>query len=169
MVSVTTLDPKLARLMEFRASTPLRRLPAFKALSEAGVPVGVLALPMIPGLNDAELERIVEAASEAGARQAGYPLIRLPLEVKDMFEDWLAVHYPDRAKRVLSLVRQCRAGALNDSEFGRRMVGAGPYARLLQGRMKGALKRHGLDKPMPDFDCGKFRKPLVIGGQLALF
>ena len=169
MVSVTTLDPKLARLMEPRASAPLKRLATIKALAQAGVPVGVLASPMIPGLNDAELERIIEAAADSGACRAGYILIRLPLEVKDMFEKWLAAHYPDRAGRVLSLIRQCRAGALNDSEFGRRMVGTGPYARLLRRRMNIALKRHGLDKPMPDFDCGKFRKPLAEGNQLALF
>ena len=86
-----------------------------------------------------------------------------------MFEAWLAAHYPDRAGRVLSLIRQCRAGALNESQFGRRMVGTGPYARLLQQRFHRALKRHGLDKPMPDFDCDKFLKPLAQGGQLALF
>jgi DNA repair photolyase len=169
MLSVTTLDGKLARLIEPRASAPAKRLATIKALAEAGIPVGVLASPMIPGLNDAELEGIIEAAAEAGARQAGYILIRLPLEVKDLFQEWLAAHYPDRAGRVLSLIRQCRAGALNESEFGRRMVGEGHYARLLQRRMRRALKRHGLDRPMPDFDCSRFAKPLAEGNQLALF
>ncbi len=169
MVSVTTLDGELARRMEPRASAPAKRLATIKGLAEAGVQVGVLASPMIPGLNDTELERIIEAAADAGARQAGYILIRLPYEVKDMFEQWLGAHYPDRAGRVLSLIRQCRGGALNESQFGRRMVGTGPYARLLQQRFHRALKRHELDKPMPDFDCDKFIKPLAAGGQLALF
>jgi DNA repair photolyase len=169
MISVTTLDAGLARLMEPRASAPAKRLATIQALAEAGVPVGVLASPMIPGLNDQELERIVEAAADAGARQAGYILLRLPFEVKDLFTEWLAAHYPDRAGRVLSLIRQCRTGNLNDTGFGRRMTGTGPYARLLQQRMARALKRHGLDKPMPDFDCSKFARPLAAGGQLALF
>ena len=105
----------------------------------------------------------------AVGRPAGYILIRLPYEVKDMFKQWLGAHYPDRAGRVLSLIRQCRGGALNESQFGRRMVGTGPYARLLQQRFHRALKRHELDKPMPDFDCDKFIRPLAAGGQLALF
>ena len=128
-LSVTTLDPALARVMEPRASAPALRLRAVSALKAAGVPVGVLAAPMIPGLNDAELEAILKAAAEAGASRAGYVLLRLPLELREMFEAWLREHMPQRANHVLSLIRQMRGGALNDATFGQRFVGTGPYSR----------------------------------------
>ncbi len=144
-LSVTTLDGELARKMEPRAAAPNRRLAAVAALAEAGVPAGVLAAPMIPGLNDAELERILAAAATAGARHAGYVLLRLPLELRAMFEAWLQQHRPDRARHVLSLIRQTRAGALNDSQFHGRFVGQGPYAELLARRFDRAAKAHGFE------------------------
>src|SRR5262247_1843594 len=121
-VSVTTLDKTLARDMEPRASAPHRRLAAIKALSDAGIPTGVMAAPMIPGLNDHEMEAILEAAKEAGATRAGFTVLRLPLEIKDLFDEWLRTHRPDRAERVLSLIRQMRGGALYQAEFGKRMT-----------------------------------------------
>ena len=144
-LSVTTLDATLARRMEPRAATPERRLAAITALSQAGVPAAVLAAPMIPGLNDAELERILERASQAGARFAGYVLLRLPLELREMFETWLGQHYPDRARHVLSLVRETRAGALNDSKFHARFTGQGPYAELLGKRFTRASRQWGFE------------------------
>ncbi len=142
-LSVTTLDAKLARRMEPRAATPERRLAAIEALSQAGVPAAVLAAPMIPGLNDAELERILERAARAGARHAGYVLLRLPHELRQMFEAWLAEHYPDRARHVLNLVRETRAGQLNDSGFHDRYRGTGPYADLLGKRFARAARQWG--------------------------
>jgi DNA repair photolyase len=144
-LSVTTLDMKLARVMEPRAASPLKRLAAITELAKAGIPVGVLAAPMIPGLNDAEMERILEASARAGATRAGYVLLRLPLEIKAMFEAWLAEHHPERAARVLALVRETRGGQLYDSRFGARQTGTGPYADLLAQRFKLALRRFGLD------------------------
>ncbi len=144
-LSVTTLDAGLARRMEPRAATPERRLAAITALSQAGVPAAVLAAPMIPGLNDAELERILERAARAGARHAGYVLLRLPLELREMFETWLTEHYPDRARHVLSLVRDTRAGALNDSKFHARFTGQGPYAELLGKRFDRAARQWGFE------------------------
>jgi DNA repair photolyase len=143
-LSVTTLDTALARVMEPRAATPARRLQAVEALSRADVPVAVLAAPMIPGLNDAELENILQAASKAGARSAGYILLRLPHELKAIFEAWLHEHFPDRAGRVLELIRQTRAGALSDAKFGRRLTGTGVYADLLARRFDRAARQFGL-------------------------
>lgn len=161
-LSVTTLDMKLARAMEPRAASPLRRLAAVTELAQAGVPVGVLAAPMIPALNDMELERILEAAARAGATRAGYVLLRLPLEIKAMFEAWLAEHHPDRAARVLALVRETRGGAMYDSRFGIRQRGIGPYAELLAQRFKLALRRFGLEGrtfSSAGLDCTQFRPP----------
>ncbi len=145
-LSVTTLDATLARRMEPRAATPERRLAAVAALSQAGVPAAVLAAPMIPGLNDAELERILERAARAGARHAGYVLLRLPHELREMFETWLAAHYPDRARHVLSLVRETRGGALNDSTYGQRFNGQGAYAELLGKRFERAARKLGFEE-----------------------
>ncbi len=173
-LSVTTLDPALARVMEPRAATPARRLQAIAELAQAGVPVAVLAAPMIPGLNDSELERILEAAAKAGAGLAGYVLLRMPLEIKQLFEDWLHTHFPDRARHVLELIRQTRAGALNDSKFGQRFTGTGVYADLLARRFNRAARQCGLDKH-PDLDCGAFAvldKKLKAGmaeAQMSLF
>jgi DNA repair photolyase len=150
-LSITTLDAALARVMEPRAATPARRLAAVEALARAGIPVAVLAAPMIPGLNDAEMERILQAASTAGARTAGYILLRLPHELKEIFIDWLQQHFPDRASRVLQLIRETRAGALSDTKFGRRFSGTGVYADLLARRFARAAKQWGLlDHGGPD-------------------
>lgn len=154
-LSVTTLDPALARVMEPRASTPARRLQAIAELTRAGVPTAVLASPMIPALNDAELENILEAAAKAGAVWAGYILLRLPYELKQLFEDWLARHFPDRASHVLNLIRQTRSGALNDAEFGQRFSGTGVYAELLARRFHRAANKLGLLDRQP-LDCSQF-------------
>ena len=143
-VSVTTLDARLARAMEPRAATPARRLHAIAALAQAGVPVAVLAAPMIPALNDAELERILDAAKRHGASSAGYVLLRLPHELRDLVTEWLHRHYPERAGRVLALVRETRGGALYDARFGQRQTGSGHWAGLLAQRFAIACRRLGL-------------------------
>jgi DNA repair photolyase len=172
-ISITTLDGALARRMEPRAAAPTRRLRAVEQLARAGVPVGVLAAPMIPGLNDAELEKILEASKNAGARTAGYVLLRLPHELKQIFEDWLHRHFPDRARHVLELVRETRAGALNDAKYGQRMSGTGAYADLLARRFERAARQLGL-QDRPELDCSAFALPAdtrggSAGAQLSLF
>ncbi|MBL6934353.1 MAG: PA0069 family radical SAM protein [Alphaproteobacteria bacterium] len=168
-ISITTLDDGLARRMEPRAATPARRLETLAALSRAGIPTAVMASPMIPGLSDHELERILEAAAEAGADTAGTILLRLPHELKPIFTDWLDVHFPDRARRVLNLLRQCRAGELNEGGFGRRMTGGGVVAAMINRRFRLACKRLGLERGMPDLDCEQFNPPPRPGDQLSLF
>jgi DNA repair photolyase len=168
-VSITTLDRRLARSMEPRAATPERRLEAVRRLAEAGVPTTVMFAPVIPGLNDHELEQVLERAAEAGAVGAGYVALRLPLEIKDLFEEWLASDHPDRARRVMSLVRQMRDGAAYRSDFGKRMVGEGPVAEALRQRFALARKRFGLDRPFPPLDLSQFRKPDEPSDQLQLF
>jgi DNA repair photolyase len=158
-ISITTLDPRLARVMEPRAATPARRLHTIAELTRAGVPSGVLAAPMIPALNDAELEKILEACARAGARHAGYVLLRLPLELRRMFEDWLHTHFPDRARHVLSLVRQTRAGELNDPRFHHRFSGQGVYADLLKRRFARAARQFGFDEVRTQLDCDRFATP----------
>ena len=158
-LSVTTLDKDLARTMEPRASAPHRRLDAIRSLADAGVPVGVMTAPMIPGLNDHEMEAILEAAAEAGATRAGFVVLRLPLEIKELFEEWLRQHRPDRAERVLSLIRQIRGGALYQSGFGLRMKGEGPIAELLSARFGAAVKRLGLNRIRYRLDTLRFRVP----------
>ena len=171
-LSITTLDATLARKMEPRAATPTRRLAAVTALAAAGVPVGVLAAPMIPGLNDAEMERIVAASKQAGAGTAGYVLLRLPLELRQMFEAWLTQHFPDRARHVLNLVRETRGGALNDAKFHSRFAGTGVYAELLARRFARAARQHGLNE-RDKLDCSQFAPPPGTGGfaetQMSLF
>ena len=167
-VSVTTLDRDLARRLEPRAPTPSRRLAAIRALAEAGIPTAVMTAPMIPGLNDQELESILEAAREHGATEAGYTVLRLPLEIKQLFLEWLDEHAPLKKERVLSLIRGMREGKLNNAEFGRRMVGAGPYAELIQKRFTLAVKRLGMDKRQWQFDLTQFKPPPRAGDQLAL-
>ena len=158
-LSVTTLDRDLARAMEPRASAPYRRLKAIRRLAEAGVPVGVMTAPMIPGLNDHEMESILEAAMDAGATRAGFTVLRLPLEIKDLFDEWLRTHRPDRAERVLSLIRQMRGGALYQAEFGLRMRGEGPIAQLLSARFSAAVKRLGLNRIRYRLDTLRFAVP----------
>jgi DNA repair photolyase len=167
--SVTTLDRELARKLEPRAATPQRRLAAVKALSDAGIPVGVMAAPMIPQLNDKDLEAILEAGAANGARWAGWTMLRLPHEVKDLFRDWLAQHYPLRAAHVMSLVRKVRGGRDNDPEFGSRMRGTGQFADLLARRFELACKRLGLNAERATaLDTSQFRPPRDES-QLTLF
>ena len=158
-LSVTTLDNDLARRMEPRAASPARRLAAIAGLRQAGIPAGVLAAPMIPGLNDPELERILDAAARAGATHAGYVLLRLPLELQTLFETWLHQHYPQRARHVLNLVRETRAGALYDSRFGIRQTGTGAYADLLAQRFAKGVRRFGLRSDRDRLDASAFIRP----------
>jgi DNA repair photolyase len=174
-VSVTTLDRDLARKLEPRAPTPQRRLETIAALAAARIPVTVMAAPMIPALNDAELEAILAAAAERGAVNAGYVLLRLPYEVKDLFAEWLAAHVPARAEHVLSLVRDTRGGHVNSSKWGERMRGQGPYADLLAQRFRLAVLRFGLNKRARGLglNTALFRRPDAAqsraNGQLSLF
>ena len=164
-LSVTTLDRRLARSMEPRASAPARRLEAVAGLREAGVPVAVNFAPIIPALNDHELEAVLEAASRAGAGGAGYTLLRLPLEIADLFREWLEAHAPDRAARVLSRVRDMRGGPLYKSAFHERMKGEGPYAGMISQRFAIACRRLGLERGYGRLDESRFRPP---GAQLRL-
>lgn len=167
-LSVTTLDRKLSRNMEPRASTPERRLEAMKLLSGAGVPVSVMAAPLAPGLNDSELERILDSARAAGASEAGYILLRLPLEVSPVFKEWLLRHYPDRYRHVMSLVRSMRGGKDYDSEWGRRMRGSGPYAWQIGRRFEIATNRLGLNTRKTILRRDLFMPPVKEGDQLRL-
>lgn len=168
-VSVTTLDSELARRMEPRAASPGGRLRALRILHQAGVSTGVLTSPMIPALNDWELERILEAAAEAGVSQAGYIVLRLPHELKGLFESWLQANYPERVDRVLNGIRALRGGELNNSNFSERMTGRGPYAELLKRRFELALKRFGLNQKRLVLRTDLFERPDKPGKQLSLF
>jgi len=168
-VSVTTLDRELARVMEPRASTPERRIETIAALSAAGIPTGVLAAPMIPALNDQEMEAILERAHAAGAQVAGYTLLRLPLELKALFKEWLEEHAPHKAAHVLSLVAQCHGGKIYDSAWSKRMTGEGPYAQILAARFDRACRRLGFQsRHQYPLETGHFRPPPQPGDQLAL-
>jgi DNA repair photolyase len=168
-ISITTLDRKLARSMEPRAATPDKRLDAIKRLSDAGVPTVVMFAPCIPGLNDHEMEAVLERAARAGAAGAGYVALRLPLEIADLFQEWLATDHPDRASRVMSLVRQIRGGKTYDSQWGQRMKGQGPIADLMSRRFATAKARYGLGERLPPMDLGRFRVPPKAGDQIDLF
>ncbi|HKR24719.1 MAG TPA: PA0069 family radical SAM protein [Phenylobacterium sp.] len=168
-VSVTTLDRRLARSMEPRAATPERRLETIRALAEAGVPTIVMFAPVIPGLNDAELEAVLEKAAAAGAVGAGYVTLRLPLEIKDIFEEWLQADHADRARRVMSIVRQMRGGMAYRSDWGKRMTGEGPVAEILKQRFQLARRRYGLDRKLASLDLCAFSKPAGDPAQLLLF
>jgi len=167
-ISVTTLDRALARSMEPRAPTPERRIDAIRELSAAGVPTAVMAAPMIPALNDHELEGILERAYEAGARQAGYVILRLPLEIKDLFREWLGAEQPGRASHVMSLIRSMRGGKDYDMEWGKRMKGTGVYAELIAKRFKLACERLGLNKDSRPLRTDLFQPPPLAGDQLSL-
>jgi len=159
MISLTTQDRKLSRVMEPRAPTPERRLEAMRTLNAAGVPTGVLTAPLIPAINDAELESLLEAAARAGAGHGGYVLLRLPLEIKDLFAEWLEAHFPERKNKVLNLVRDTRAGGLYQSGFGLRQRGSGVYADLIAKRFKQAEHRLGLNRGAPPLDVSQFTPP----------
>jgi DNA repair photolyase len=172
-VSIGTLERALARKLEPRAASPQRRLDVLKALSSAGVPCGVMVAALIPALNDRTMEEVLEAAAAAGAAEAAYVILRLPNELKDLFKEWLAAHYPQRAEHVISIVRQMRGGKDNDPRFGTRMSGTGNYAELIEKRFELACRRfglngHGAPRQRAELDCSRFRPPLR-GGQMALF
>jgi DNA repair photolyase len=169
MLSITTLDGRLARVMEPRASNPARRLAAVKALAEAGVPVGVMTAPMIPGLNDHELEDLLAAAKEAGAAWAGFTVIRLPLEVAGLFREWLDASFPDRAARILRHIRDMNGGRDYDPEWSRARAPRSVFAKLIAERFNKAAARLGLDGEPPPLDPGLYRKPSDGARQLALF
>ena len=168
-ISVTTLDRKLARSMEPRAATPERRLAAIRALHRAGVPTRVMFAPVIPGLNDHELEAVLQASAEAGVRSAGYVALRLPREISVLFQEWLKTDHPDRADRIISLVRQMRGGKVYDSEWKTRMRGEGPIADLLARRFAVAKTRSGLDRPLAPLRLDLFSRPKAPGDQGDLF
>jgi len=170
-VSINTLDRTLARRLEPRAASPQRRLDTLRALGRAGVPCGVMVAPVIPALTDKSIEEVLEAAAAAGATAAGYILMRLPHEVKPLFKEWLAAHYPQRADHVMSVVRQLRGGRENDPNFGTRMTGTGTFAELIRGRFDLACRRFGLNEERrgeAPLDCTLFRPP-QRGGQMGLF
>jgi DNA repair photolyase len=168
-VSITTLDAALARSMEPRTSTPAARLRAVEALAAAGVPVGVLVAPVIPGLNESEIPAILDAAKSAGAGAAGYVLLRLPLAVAPVFTEWLERTRPGQAAKILGRVRATRGGKLNVSDFATRMSGTGEFARQIGGLFRLYARKHGLDGRLAPLDSTQFRPPLPTSGQLRLF
>ena len=168
-ISVTSLDPKLARTMEPRAATPPKRLEALKQLSEAGIPTTVMVAPVIPALNDSEIERILDAAAHAGVNEASYVLLRLPLEVRDLFREWLMANYPDRYRHVFTLIRDMRGGRDYDAKWGERMKGTGPMAWTIGRRFEIACDRLGLNKRRSKLTTDHFVRPKQNGEQLSLF
>jgi DNA repair photolyase len=167
-LSLTTLDRKLARSMEPRAATPAKRLDAMQQLAAAGIPVTVMTAPIIPALTDMELERLLEAGHAAGARQAGYVLLRLPLEVSPIFREWLKANYPDRYEHVMSVMRAMRGGKDYDSEWGVRQRGKGPYAWMIARRFELAARRLGMNAERRPLRTDLFTPPVPVGGQLRL-
>ena len=168
-ISVTSLDPKLSRTMEPRASSPEKRLEALRQLSEAGIPTTVMVAPVIPALNDAEIERILDAAAHAGVKEASYVLLRLPLEVRDLFREWLMAHYPDRYRHVFALIRDMRGGRDYDSQWGTRMKGTGPMAWMIGRRFEIACTKLGLNKRCSKLTTDHFVRLSKAGQQLSLF
>jgi DNA repair photolyase len=170
MLSITSLSDDIKRTLEPRTASPLARLRVIRELAQAGVPAGVLVAPVIPAITDHELESILELAREAGASSAGYVLLRLPHELKNLFREWLKDHYPDRAAHVMSLINQARGGKDYDSQFGVRMKGTGAYAELLRARFDLAKRRLGFTHAddRHDLDTSKFRPPLPVSPQLSL-
>ncbi|HYY60358.1 MAG TPA: PA0069 family radical SAM protein [Burkholderiales bacterium] len=173
-VSIGTLDRELARKLEPRAASPQRRLDILRALAGAKVPCGVMVAALIPALNDKTMEHVLEAAAAAGAEEAAYVIMRLPNELKDLFKEWLAAHYPDRADHVMSIIHQLRGGRDNDPRFGTRMTGTGTYAELMAKRFdiacrKYRLNDHGAGRRRAELDCSLFKPPAGNPGQLGLF
>ncbi len=168
-LSVTTLDPDLARKMEPRAATPMRRLETLRRLSQAGVPTTIMVAPIIPAINDMDIERILEAGKMAGVKEAGYVLLRLPLEVRDLFHEWVREHFPDRADKVIHIVRETQGGKDYDSTWFKRGRGTGPYAWLIGRRFQMACERLGLNERRLSLDVSQFRPPEQNDGQLKLF
>jgi len=168
-LSITTLDPKLARAMEPRAATPQRRLATVRALSAAGIPTAVMVAPIIPAINDTEIERVLDAAAAAGAESAGYVMLRMPFEIKDLFREWLREHFPSKEKHVISLVRDLHGGKDYDSTWGKRQTGAGPYAWSIGRRFELACERLGLNKKRSKLTTAHFHPPAANRRQLDLF
>jgi DNA repair photolyase len=168
-ISVTTLDAKLSRIMEPRAPTPARRLEALRELAASGVPTSAMVAPVIPAINDADIERILDAVATAGVQGAGYVLLRLPLEVRDLFREWLTTNFPDRAQHVFTLIKQMRGGKDYDSTFGKRMKGEGPYAWMIGRRFETACARLGLNAQKVQLTTEHFRSPRPRPEQLSLF
>ena len=168
-MSVTTLDRDLARKLEPRASTPANRLDAIRQLTAAGVPVAVSVAPIIPALTDHEIERIIEVAAEAGAKAVNWTVLRLPMEIKDLFAEWLVAHAPGKAKHVFSLVSQCHGGEIYRAEWGTRMRGQGPYAEMIRARVHAARRKYGLHKRQWNLDCARFAVPRAPDRQMELF
>jgi DNA repair photolyase len=168
-ISINTLERRIARVMEPRAAAPHRRIEAVRSLAEAGLPTTVMVAPIVPGINDGEIEAILEEAAKAGATSAGYVILRLPLEIKELFREWLHAHFPDRAARVMKLVRQMRGGRDYDPEWGKRQKGEGPYAQMIADRFSRALRRLGMNKPRLALDHTQFRRPIGTGDQQDLF
>jgi DNA repair photolyase len=168
-LSVTTLDPKLARLMEPRAATPARRLEALRQLADAGVPTAVMVAPVIPAINDSEIERILDTSAALGVKGAGYVLLRLPLEVRDIFREWLTANFPDRARHVFKLVRDMRGGKDYDATFGQRMTGSGPIAWMIGRRFEAACEKLGLNAGTRKLTTEHFSPPHRRAEQLRLF
>jgi len=168
-LSVTTLDARLARVMEPRAATPARRLEALRQLTSAGVPASVMVAPVIPALNDAEIERILDAAAAVGVREAGYVLLRLPLEVRDLFREWLMANFPDRYRHVFKLIRETRGGKDYDSSWGKRMTGGGPAAWMIGRRFELACEKRGFNKTRTRLTTDHFSPPRRGAEQLKLF
>ncbi len=168
-ISITTLDPDLARRLEPRAPSPARRLQAIRTLSDAGIPVRAMVAPVIPGLTDHQIEPILEAVAGAGAVAASWIMLRLPLEVAPLFRAWVEHHHPDRAAKILARIRDIHGGRDYDPAFGRRMRGMGIWSDLIARRFQLATARHGLDRPQPPLRCDLFRPPPRIGDQLSLF
>jgi len=168
-LSVTTMDHRLSRLMEPRCSAPLRRFWAMEQLAMKGVPVMAMTAPLIPALNDHELEALLEASRDAGASSAGYVTLRMPHEIKDLFREWLDEHFPDRAARILRHVREMHGGKDYDADWRTRLSGSGPYAALISARFRTAIKRLGLEKGQMHQRCDLFRPPARSGDQLDLF
>lgn len=166
-VSVTTLDPELARRMEPRAARPEKRIEAIATLARAGVSVGVMIGPVIPGLNDAEIPRILAAGAGAGADGASWVLLRLPKPLDQLFERWLAEHFPERHDRVLNRIRDTRSGRISDTRFGYRGRGEGEYAAQIAALFSAAARKHGLDRELPALNTAAFRRPPVRGDQLS--
>jgi len=168
-ISVTTLDARIARAMEPRVPVPARRLATIRALAEAGVPVRAMVAPVVPGLTDTELEAILAASAEAGARAASWIMLRLPREVAPLFQDWLTEHFPDRAGRILARLREMHGGALYSAEWGRRMRGEGHYAEMIGARFRLAVKKLGLATGLAPLSTAHFRVPRKPSDQLELF
>ena len=168
-ISITTLDGSLARTLEPRAAAPEKRLRAIEDLTGAGIPVTVMVAPLIPAINDAEIETILTRAQAAGAREAGYVMLRLPLEVRDLFREWLLAHFPGKLRHVMSLVQSMREGKDYDSTWGKRMTGTGPYAWMLGRRFEIASQKLGYPKTRTKLRTDLFRPPVPAGGQLDLF